>query len=321
MITPEMAIAKDAQAGQPAGPSPGNSARPKRSFVRRMIRQERHISAMLLMVALSAILALALITGFILYSGLPIMWKVGPLNFVSSSDWYPTEGKFGIWPMIVGSLAVTGGALVFGSVLGLGCAIVLTQFCPKSIVTILKPAIELLAGIPSVVFGFIGVIILVPFIRDHLGGPGLSVLASSIVLGVMMLPTVTSISVDALQAVPRSYREGSIALGATQWQTTTMVTLKAARSGIIAALILGMGRAVGETMAVIMVAGNPLQVPHSILDAVRTLTSNIALEMSYAQGQHRQALFAMGVVLFVIIMILNTIAMAFSRRRAKAGAL
>jgi phosphate ABC transporter permease protein PstC len=198
---------------------------------------------------------------------------------------------------------------------------VLTQFCPKSIVTVLKPAIELLAGIPSVVFGFIGVIILVPFIRDHLGGPGLSVLASSIVLGVMMLPTVTSISVDAFQAVPRNYREGSIALGATEWQTTIMVTLKAARSGIIAALILGMGRAVGETMAVIMVAGNPLQMPHSILDAVRTLTSNIALEMSYAQGEHRQALFAMGVVLFVIIMILNTIAMAFSRSRArKAGA-
>jgi len=185
---------------------------------------------------------------------------------------------------------------------------------------VLKPCIELLAGIPSVVYGFIGVTILVPFIRDHLGGPGLSVLASSIVLGVMVVPTVTSISVDALRAVPRSYREGSLALGATGWQTTHMVMLKAARSGIAAAIILGMGRAVGETMAVIMVAGNTLEAPHSLLDPVRTLTSNIALEMGYAAGDHRRALFATGVILFVIIMILNTIALAVSRRRAgKAG--
>ena len=163
------------------------------------------------------------------------------------------------------------------------------------------------------VYGFIGVVILVPFIRDYLGGPGLSVLAASIVLGIMVLPTVTSISVDALQAVPRAYREGSIALGATDWQTTHMVMLKAARSGIVAAVILGMGRAVGETMAVIMVAGNTLDMPLGPLDPVRTLTSNIALEMGYAAGDHRQALFATGVVLFVIIMILNTIALTVSR--------
>jgi phosphate ABC transporter permease protein PstC len=200
-------------------------------------------------------------------------------------------------------------------------------------VAVIKPSIELLAGIPSVVYGFIGVVILVPFIRDWLGpamvgmglapdpGPGLSVLAASIVLGIMTLPTITSISVDALQAVPRSYREGSLALGATEWQTTHMVMLKAARSGLVAAVILGMGRAVGETMAVIMVAGNTLDIPHSILDPVRTLTSNIALEMGYAAGDHRKALFATGVVLFVIIMILNTIAMTVSRRRARrAGA-
>jgi ABC-type phosphate transport system permease subunit len=157
----------------------------------------------------------------------------------------------------------------------------------------------------------------VPLIRDYLGGPGLSVLAASIVLGIMVLPTITSISVDALQAVPRSYREGSIALGATVWQTTHRVVLRAARSGLVAAVILGMGRAVGETMAVIMVAGNTLDVPGSILDPVRTLTSNIALEMGYAAGDHRKALFATGVVLFVIIMILNTIALAVSRRRAR----
>jgi len=179
----------------------------------------------------------------------------------------------------------------------------------------------LLAGIPSVVYGFIGVVILVPFIRDVFGGWGLSVLASGIVLGVMVLPTVTSISVDALRSVPKAYRDGSIALGATTWQTTHMVTIKAARSGVVAAIILGMGRAVGETMAVIMVAGNTIDIPGSLLDPVRTLTSNIALEMGYSAGEHRQALFATGVVLFVIIMILNSIALTVSRRRArKAGA-
>ena len=284
------------------------------------MKQDRVISLVLLAVAMSAISGLAVITAFIFKEGLPIITKVGLGGFILSSDWYPQEGEFGILPMIVGSLAVTAGAMIIGAVLGLGCAIVLTQFCPPRLVAVLKPCIELLAGIPSVVYGFIGVTILVPFIRDHLGGPGLSVLASSIVLGVMVVPTVTSISVDALRAVPRSYREGSLALGATGWQTTHMVMLKAARSGIAAAIILGMGRAVGETMAVIMVAGNTLEAPHSLLDPVRTLTSNIALEMGYAAGDHRRALFATGVILFVIIMILNTIALAVSRRRAgKAG--
>jgi len=284
------------------------------------VKQDRVISLVLLAVAMSAISGLAVITAFIFKEGLPIITKVGLGGFILSSDWYPQEGEFGILPMIVGSLAVTAGAMIIGAVLGLGCAIVLTQFCPPRLVAVLKPCIELLAGIPSVVYGFIGVTILVPFIRDHLGGPGLSVLASSIVLGVMVVPTVTSISVDALRAVPRSYREGSLALGATGWQTTHMVMLKAARSGIAAAIILGMGRAVGETMAVIMVAGNTLEAPHSLLDPVRTLTSNIALEMGYAAGDHRRALFATGVILFVIIMILNTIALAVSHRRAgKAG--
>lgn len=290
-------------------------------FLRRQIRQERHVRLILLLVALSAISGLAVITGFIFHAGLPIMMQVGVGKFIAGSNWYPLEKppEFGIFPMIMGSLAVTAGAMVIGGSLGLGCAIVLTQFCPPRLASILKPAIELLAGIPSVVYGFIGVQILVPFIRDHLGGPGLSVLAAAIVLGVMMLPTVTSISIDALLAVPRGYRHGSVALGATQWQTVHMVMLKAGGSGILAALILGMGRAVGETMAVIMVAGNTLDVPHSVLDPVRTLTSNIALEMSYSTGAHRQALFATGVVLFVIIMILNTCALIVSHRRGRGG--
>jgi phosphate ABC transporter permease protein PstC len=284
------------------------------------VKQDKIIGAILMLVALSAIASLAVITVFIFKEGLPIITREGVGNFLLSTEWYPSEGKFGIGAMIVGSLEVTAGAMIIGLVFGLGCAIVLTQFCPRRLAAILKPAIELLAGIPSVVFGFMGVVILVPAIRTYLGGPGLSVLASSVVLGIMVLPTVTSISVDALRAVPKAYIEGSIALGATKWQTTHMVTLKAARSGLVAAFILGMGRAVGETMAVIMVAGNALDIPASILEPVRTLTSNIALEMGYAQGAHRQALFATGVTLFVIIMILNTIALTVSRSRTqKAG--
>ncbi len=300
---------------------PVQSAARRPLLARRRLDSERVISWVLFLMALSALSGLAVITAFIFKEGIPIIAKVGLRRFIFSSHWYPLEGEFGILPMIVGSLMVTAGAMVIGMVFGLGCAILLTQYCPPRMVSIIKPAIELLAGIPSVVYGFIGVAILVPFIRDYLGGPGLSVLASSIVLGVMMLPTITSISVDALRAVPKSYIEGSIALGATEWQTTHMVVLKAARSGIVAAVILGMGRAVGETMAVIMVAGNTLELPHSILDPVRTLTSNIALEMGYAAGDHRKALFATGVVLFVIIMVLNTIALRVSRRRSKVKVL
>ncbi len=284
------------------------------------MKQERMIRVVLMLVALSALAGLALITVFIFKEGVPFIARTGAGNFFLSGDWQPTakSPRFGIFSMIVGSLAVTAGAMVIGVTFSLACAIVLTQFCPRKLVTIIKPSIELLAGIPSVVYGFMGVAVLVPLIRVHLGSPGLSVLAASIVLGIMTLPTITSISVDALQAVPRSYWEGSIALGATRWQTTTMVMLRAARSGIVAAIILGMGRAIGETMAVIMVAGNSLEIPHSILDPVRTLTSNIALEMGYASGDHRAALFATGVTLFAIIMVLNSIALAVSRRRARS---
>jgi phosphate ABC transporter permease protein PstC len=283
------------------------------------VKKDKIIGIALTIVALTAIANLALIAGFIFKEGLPIIGKVGLSTFIFSGDWYPAEGKFGIAPMIVGSLAVMAGAMVIGVVFGLGCAILLTLFTPPKVMAVMKPAVELLAGIPSVVYGFMGVVILVPFIRETFGGPGLSVLASSIVLGIMVLPTVISISIDAITAVPRSYREGSIALGATEWQTTHMVTVRAARSGIIAAVILGMGRAVGETMAVIMVAGNTLDIPGSLLDPVRTLTSNIALEMGYAAGDHRRALFATGVVLFVIIMVLNSIALRFSRQRPGKG--
>jgi phosphate ABC transporter permease protein PstC len=278
-------------------------------------RNDRLIRLALLAIALSAITILAVIAIFIFGQGTPIMFKYGFKSFLAGSDWYPTEKLFGLLPMIVGSLFVTFGALVIGVPFGLACAIVLTEFASKRVRSIIKPVIELLAGIPSVVYGFMGVVLLVPFIRSTLGGPGLSVLAAAVILGIMILPTVISISIDSLDAVPPSYREGSIALGATPWQTVKMVLLPAARSGIVASIILGMGRAVGETMAVIMVAGNAAEIPGSLLAPVRTLTSNIALEMGYAAGEHREALFATGVILFVIIMILNTVANATSRRR------
>jgi phosphate ABC transporter, permease protein PstC len=277
-------------------------------------RNEKLIQIALAIIAFSAISFLAVITFFIFFEGTPIIIKYGIKNFLFGLDWYPSEKSFGILPMIIGSIEVTAGALIIGIPLGLACAISLTEFSSKRIRQILKPVIELLAGIPSVVYGFIGVVILVPFIRDNLGGPGLSVLAASIILGIMILPTIISISIDSLLAVPRTYREGSIALGATQWQTTIMVMFPAARSGIITSIILGMGRAIGETMAVIMIAGNAISIPHSILDPVRTLTSNIALEIGYSTGEHRQALFATGVVLFIIIMILNTAANIMSRK-------
>ena len=278
------------------------------------MKQDKAIAIALMLIALSAVSGLALITVFIFKEGLPLILKSGASGFFFSTDWDPKPGHFGIFSMIVGSLVVTAGAMIIGTVFGLGLAIVLTIFCPKELAAILKPLIELLAGIPSVVYGFIGVVTIVPFIRDYFGGPGLSVLATSIVLGVMVLPTVTSISIDALKSVPRSYWEGSIALGATEWQSTHMVMLKAARSGIVAAIILGMGRAVGETMAVIMVCGNTLEIPKSPLAPLRTLTSNIALEMGYATGEHREALSATAVTLFVIIMVLNIAALTIARR-------
>jgi len=283
----------------------------------RLERNDRLVRLALLVVAFSAVSVLVVITVFIIEQGTPVMFKYGLKSFLAGKDWYPSEKAFGLLPMIIGSLYVTAGALVIGVPFGLACAVVLTEFSSKRVRRVIKPVIELLAGIPSVVYGFIGVIILVPFIRETFGGPGLSVLAASIILGIMILPTVISISVDSLQAVPPSYREGSIALGATRWQTVKMVLFPAARSGIVASIILGMGRAIGETMATIMIAGNAAEIPGSVLKPVRTLTSNIALEMSYATGEHREALFATGVILFIIIMVLNTIANATSAKRRR----
>ena len=271
----------------------------------------------LMLVAFSALASLLLIAVFILKEGVPFMFKVGLKDFLLSSDWNPQAGKFGIYPMIVASLYVTFGAMLIGAPLGVAGAIFLNEFLPKPVMRVIKPTIELLAGIPSVVFGFLGVMVLAPMIRSTMGGPGLSVLAAAVILGIMVLPTVISISTDAIAAVPNSYREGALALGATRWQSVYMVIIKAARSGIIASIILAMGRALGETMAVIMVAGNTVKIPQALTDPVRTLTANIALEMANATGMAREALFATGVVLFVVIMILNAIALSAIKSRGR----
>jgi phosphate transport system permease protein len=277
---------------------------------------DRTVEQTLKLMALSSILVLTSITFFIFKEGAPFVYKVGLANFFST-EWHPTAGRYGISYMIVGSAVVTAGALVFGVPLGIACAVVLGEMAGHKTRALLKPAIEILAGIPSVVFGFIGISVVLPWIREYLGGPGASGLAGALILGVMILPTIIAISLDALRAVPRSYREASLAMGATEWQTIWRVVLPAARSGILAAVILGIGRAVGETMAVVMVTGNAVQLPHSPLDPLRTLTANLALEMAYASGDHRAALFATGVVLFVVIVGLNTVAALVRTRLAR----
>lgn len=269
----------------------------------------------LMALAFTALTSLLLIAIFIFKEGIPFIARVGLKDFLLSSDWQPQAGHFGIYPMIVASLLVTFGAMLLGAPLGIACAVFLNEFVSKPVTRVIKPTIELLAGIPSVVYGFIGVVVVAPLIRSQFGGPGLSMLCASLILGIMVLPTIISISTDVLASVPNSYREGALALGATRWQSVHMVILKAGRSGIVAAVILGMGRAIGETMAVIMVAGNTVQLPHSALDSVCTLTAKIAMEMGSATGPHRQALFAIGVVLFLMIMMFNALAMTAIKKR------
>ena len=271
--------------------------------------KEKLAGRIFLALAFSSISALALITVFIIAQGAPVITKVFGM------EWAPLQGKFGIFPMIAGSVSVTLGAALIGVPIGLCCSIFLAEFAPAALRNIFRPAIQLLAGIPSVVYGFWGLIFIVPLIRDRLGGPGLSILAGSIILAIMILPTIISISEVSILALPRQYKEGALALGMNHWQTIRSVLLPAAKSGIVAAVILGIGRAIGETMAVVMILGNAVALPTSILDPVRTLTTNIGIEMGYAAGEHRQALFATGIVLFIIIMILNASAQYITRRK------
>ncbi|MBQ1175324.1 MAG: phosphate ABC transporter permease subunit PstC [Treponema sp.] len=252
-----------------------------------------------------SILAVLLICLFLFANGIPAMHKIGLTNFMFGTKWKPGNDLYGIFPMIAGSLYVTAGAILTGVPVGLMTAIFLSKFCPKWLHKMLKPAIDLLAGIPSVVYGFFGLMVIVPFVRNVFGGNGSSILTASLLLGMMILPTIISVSETALNAVPQSYYEGSRALGATHERSVFLTMLPAAKSGIMAGIILGIGRAIGETMAVIMVAGNQARLPDSVLKGVRTLTANIVIEMGYATDLHREALIATGVVLFVFILLIN----------------
>lgn len=269
--------------------------------------REKLMHGVFFVCAMASILAVLLICWFLFSNGLPAMAKIGVFDFLFGVDWAPTDvpPSFGIFPMILGSIYVTAGALLFGVPIGIFSAVYMAKFCPKRLYRVLKPAVELLAGIPSVVYGFFGMIVLVPLVRELFGGDGNSILTASILLGIMILPTIISVSESALRAVPDSYYEGSLALGATHERSVFFTVVPAAKSAIFAAVILGIGRAIGETMAVIMICGNQPRIPVNILKGVRTLTANIVMEMSYAADLHREALIATGVVLFIFILIIN----------------
>ncbi|WP_425446969.1 phosphate ABC transporter permease subunit PstC [Dethiothermospora halolimnae] len=268
---------------------------------------EKVVEKIFLISASMAILSVAIITIFIFIKGGPAIFKIGVFDFIFGTDWYPEAEIFGIGPMILASIYATVGAIIIGVPIGILTAVFISEIAPKGITKIIKPAVELLAGIPSVVYGFFGLIVILPMIDKYFGGGGNSLLAACIILGMMILPTIINISETAIKAVPKEYKEGSLAMGASKIQTIFKVVLPAAKSGILAAIILGIGRAIGETMAVILVVGNTVQIPGSLLDSVRPMTSNIALEMGYAFGLHQEALFATGVVLFIFIMLLNVL--------------
>ena len=288
---------------------------------------DRSVRYLLLLSALVSIFIVFLIGLFTLREGLPALREIGLGTLLTGNVWRPGREEFGLLAMIAGSVLVTIGAIVLGVPLAVGVAIFLAEVAPVRVRAIVRPAVELLAGIPSVVYGLFGLVVLVPLVRQIpvSGNTGFGLLSASIVLAVMILPTVTNIAEDAIRAVPRDYKEGSLALGTTHWQTIVGVILPAARSGIVAAVILGMGRALGETMAMIMVIGNSVIVPRLLndnpltlfLSQARTLTGNIAVEISYATGLHESALFATGVVLFVLIMIVNSAAHLLIRGRAR----
>lgn len=254
-----------------------------------------------------SVVAVALICVFLFANGAPAMREIGLPEFLFGTTWRPANDVFGIFPMIVGSIYVTAGAMLVGVPAGLLCAIFLSRFAGGKVSALLKPGVELLAGIPSVVYGFFGLVVIVPFIRETMPGRGLSLLAAAVLLGIMILPTIITVAQSALDAVPRKYYEGALALGADHEHAVFRVVVPAAISGIMAAVVLGVGRAIGETMAVIMVAGNQPVIPGSIFDGVRTMTANIVLEMGYAADLHRGALVATGVVLFVFILLLTAL--------------
>ena len=267
--------------------------------------KERIMQFVFLAAACASIALVAMICIFLFANGLPTIGKLGVTDFLLGQKWRPNNDIYGILPMIMGSIYVTLGAVITGVPIGILTAIFMARFCPPSIYKVLKPAVELLAGIPSEIYGFYGLVVMVPFIRDTFGGTGSSMLTASLLLGMMILPTLISVAEAALRAVPDSYYEGALALGAGHVRSVFFTVVPAAKSGIMAAIILGVGRAIGETMAVIMVAGNQARMPQGLLEGVPTMTTNIVIEMGYAADLHRDALIATAVVLFIFIMIIN----------------
>ena len=268
--------------------------------------KEQVMHAVFFIAACASVLAVALICLFLFVNGIPAMREIGIFKFLLGTMWKPGNNIYGILPMIMGSIYVTAGAILIGVPIGILTSVFMASYCPKKVYRFFKSAIDLLAGIPSVVYGFFGLMMLVPLIRDlfHKGN-GSSILSASILLGIMILPTIIGVTESAIRAVPSNYYEGSLALGATKERSLFFVVLPAAKSGLIAGVVLGIGRAIGETMAVVMVSGNQARMPAGILRGVRTMTSNIVLEMGYAADLHREALIATGVVLFVFILIIN----------------
>lgn len=277
--------------------------------------KEGIMHALFLICACVSILAVVLICVYLFASGVPAIGEIGVTDFLFGTKWKPSSGYYGIFPMIIGSILVTGIAVVIGVPIGILCAVFMSHYCPKKLYRFVKPAINLLAGIPSIVYGFFGLVVIVPIMKEPFGGSGKSLLTAGILLGIMILPTVIKTTESSLNAVPKSYYEGALALGATHERSVFFASLPAAKSGILAAIILGVGRAIGETMAVILVAGNQTVIPKSITSGIRTLTSNIVMEMGYAGGLHREALIATGVVLFVFILIINLCFSALKRRK------
>lgn len=281
-------------------------------------RKERLMSVVFFMAAFMSIVSLVLIIVFIFTNGIPVMVKYGFREFLFGRTWRPTasEPSFGLFPMILGSIYVTVGAALIGVPIGLLTAVFMAEYCPPALYKVLKPSVSLMASIPSVVYGFFALQFLVPIIRNQVGGNGYSMLTAMLLLAIMILPTIIELSESALRAVPKSYYQGSVALGATHERAIFSVVMPAASSGILSSVVLGVGRAIGETMAVVLVAGNQPVGPNGLLQGVRTLTTNIVLEMSYASGDHRQALIATGVVLFVFILLINSVFIVIKNREA-----
>ena len=280
-------------------------------------RMEKAVEIFFLLLACVSIVAVVIICVFLFANGLPAVFEIGAGNFLFGKQWRPGENKFGIFPMIVGSIYATIGAILIGVPVGVLTAVFMAKICPKRLYKFLKPAVELLAGIPSIVYGFFALVVIVPIIRNTFPGNGLNLLSAYILLGIMILPTIIGVAESAIRAVPESYYEGALALGATRERSLFCVVLPAAKSGVSAGVVLGIGRAIGETMAVNMVAGNKKVIPESIFKGVRTLTTNIVMEMGYATDLHREALIANGVVLFLFILIINSV--FFILKRPEGG--